>query len=122
MKNYLISKKYNNWCKRSRKRCSFYQTRINVTICNSNELEELKSKKMLTKQRIKLKTKNNERVLDIPDYLFEVILEERKKYEKNENDQNDGIYKVDSSLALSSWHDGLSAGCTAFPYRGGAMQ
>ena len=34
---------------------------------------------MLTKQRIKLKTKNSERVLDIPDYLFEVILEERKK-------------------------------------------
>ena len=92
MKNYLISKKYNNWCKRSRKRCSFYQTRINVTICNSNELEELKSKKMLTKQRIKLKTKNSERVLDIPDYLFEVILEERKKYEKNKrrriNDKN----------------------------------
>ena len=47
---------------------------------------------MLTKQRIKLKTKNSERVLDIPDYLFEVILEERKKYEKNKrrriNDKN----------------------------------
>ncbi|MFR5985327.1 MAG: tyrosine-type recombinase/integrase [Bacilli bacterium] len=55
-------------------------------------MEELKSKKMLTKQRIKLKTKNSERVLDIPDYLFEVILEERKKYEKNKrrriNDKN----------------------------------
>ena len=50
---------------------------------NTDEVEELKSKKMLTKQRIKLKTKNSERVLDIPDYLFEVILEERKKYEKN---------------------------------------
>ena len=49
---------------------------------NTDEVEELKSKKMLTKQRIKLKTKNSERVLDIPDYLFEVILEERKKYEK----------------------------------------
>lgn len=59
---------------------------------NTDEVEELKSKKMLTKQRIKLKTKNSERVLDIPDYLFEVILEERKKYEKNKrrriNDKN----------------------------------
>ena len=53
MKNYLISKKYNNWCKRSRKRCSFYQTRINVTICNSNELEELKINLSVTEEALK---------------------------------------------------------------------
>ena len=49
-------------------------------------MEELKSKKMLTKQRIKLKTKNSERVLDIPDYLFEVILEERNTKKINEEE------------------------------------
>ena len=39
--------------------------------------------KTFTKQEIPLKTKSSERVLDIPDLVFEAILEERKKYEEN---------------------------------------
>uniref|UniRef100_UPI00402898A8 tyrosine-type recombinase/integrase n=1 Tax=Candidatus Fimivicinus sp. TaxID=3056640 RepID=UPI00402898A8 len=39
--------------------------------------------KNLTKQEIKLKTRASYRTLDIPDIVFEAILEERKKYEKN---------------------------------------
>ena len=38
--------------------------------------------KTLTKQEIDLKTSSSHRVLPIPDYVFEAILEERKKYEK----------------------------------------
>lgn len=38
---------------------------------------------MLTKQEIKLKTKSSYRELDIPDIVFEAILEQRKIYEKN---------------------------------------
>lgn len=37
----------------------------------------------LTKQRIKLKTKSSEREIDIPDLVFNAILEERTLYEKN---------------------------------------
>lgn len=39
--------------------------------------------KMLTKQDIPTKTASNNRVVPIPDYVFEAILEERKKYERN---------------------------------------
>lgn len=39
--------------------------------------------KMLTKQEIKMKTKSSYRELDIPDIVFEAILEQRKIYEKN---------------------------------------
>ncbi len=42
-------------------------------------------KKTYTKQEIKLKSYSSERVLDIPDMVFEAILEERKKYERNRN-------------------------------------
>ena len=42
-------------------------------------------KKMLTKQEVKLKTYHSERILDIPDIVFEAILNEKKKYEKNRN-------------------------------------
>lgn len=38
-----------------------------------------------TKQEIKVKTFSSNRELDIPDIVFEAILEERKKYEKNRN-------------------------------------
>lgn len=41
--------------------------------------------KTYTKQEIGLKTKSSYRELDIPDYVFEEILKERKKYEKNRN-------------------------------------
>lgn len=36
-----------------------------------------------TKQEIKVKTFSSKRELDIPDMVFEAILEERKKYERN---------------------------------------
>lgn len=39
--------------------------------------------KTLTTQEVQLKTKSSARELDIPDLVFEAILEERKKYEKN---------------------------------------
>lgn len=39
--------------------------------------------KTYTKQEIPLKTHSSYRELDIPDIVFEAILEERKKYEKN---------------------------------------
>ena len=41
--------------------------------------------KTITKQEIKLKTESSDRVLDIPDFLFEEILKVRKEYEKNRN-------------------------------------
>lgn len=37
--------------------------------------------KTFTKQEVQLKSKSSNRVLDIPDLVFEAILEERKKYE-----------------------------------------
>ena len=40
---------------------------------------------MLTKQEIKLKSVSSERILDIPDIVFEAIINEKKKYEKNKN-------------------------------------
>lgn len=48
---------------------------------NTN-LEDLK-KGEYTKQEIPVKTFSSNRELDIPDIVFEAILEERKKYEKN---------------------------------------
>lgn len=42
-------------------------------------------KKTYTKQEIPLKSYSSERVLDIPDLVFEAILEERIKYMKNKN-------------------------------------
>lgn len=41
--------------------------------------------KTFTKQEIPLKTNSSYRVLDIPDLVFEAILEERKKYEARRN-------------------------------------
>lgn len=38
---------------------------------------------MLTTQEVELKTPSSERYLDIPDLVYEAILEERAKYEKN---------------------------------------
>ena len=38
---------------------------------------------MLTTQEVALKTPSSERTLDIPDLVFNAILEERSKYEKN---------------------------------------
>ena len=59
-------------------------------VSNSNK-GDFKSK-TYTKQEIPLKTKNSDRVLDIPDVVFHAIVEEHKKYEKNrsrrKNDKN----------------------------------
>ena len=41
--------------------------------------------KTFTKQEIALKSESSYRELPIPDYVFEAILEERKKYEKHKN-------------------------------------
>lgn len=53
-------------------------------------------KKMLTKQEIKLKSYHSERVLDIPDMVFEAILNEKQKYERNRhrriNDKTNPFY------------------------------
>lgn len=43
-----------------------------------------------TKQEIEVKTPSSERELDIPDYVFQVILDERKKYEKNRSRRQHG--------------------------------
>lgn len=50
-----------------------------------NKSKEECAKKTYTKQEIALKSYSSERILDIPDMLFEAILEERKKYNKNKN-------------------------------------
>lgn len=54
-----------------------------------------------TKQEIPPKTRSSERILNIPDYVFEEILKERTKYEKNRNrrkkDFNDQDYICCSS-------------------------
>ena len=41
--------------------------------------------KTFTKQEVQLKSKSSYRVLDIPDLVFEAILDERKKYEARKN-------------------------------------
>ena len=41
--------------------------------------------KTYTKQDIPVKTPSSNRELNIPDYVFEAIIEERKKYNKNKN-------------------------------------
>ena len=46
--------------------------------------EEL-APKTITKQEIDVKTESSHRVLPIPDIVFQAIMEERQKYEKNRN-------------------------------------
>lgn len=41
--------------------------------------------KTLTKQEIKVKTESSNRVVPIPDYVFEAILKEKEQYEKHKN-------------------------------------
>lgn len=64
----------------------FINRRLHVEEQLGRDLKKDKTecqKKTLTKQRVKLKTKNSQRWLDIPDLLFEAILEQRVIYEKN---------------------------------------
>lgn len=51
--------------------------------------------KTLTKQEIPLKTESSERVIPIPDYVFEAILEERKTYEKNKKRRSKTFQDLD---------------------------
>ena len=51
----------------------------------ANTSNEKFKKKPITKQDIKPKTFSSNRILSIPDFLFEEILNERKKYEKYKN-------------------------------------
>lgn len=48
-----------------------------------NKTKEECAKKTYTKQEIALKSYSSERIIDIPDMLFDAILEERKKYNRN---------------------------------------
>ena len=61
-----------------------------------NDTKDDCPRKMLTKQEVKLKTYHSERILDIPDIVFEAILNEKKKYERNRkrriNDKNNPFY------------------------------
>ncbi len=50
-----------------------------------NSRKEDFAPKTFTKQEIGLKSESSYRVLPIPDYVFEAILEERKLYEKHRN-------------------------------------
>lgn len=47
--------------------------------------------KTFTKQEIGLKTESSYRVLSIPDYVFEAILQEREKYERNKRRRGDAF-------------------------------
>lgn len=55
--------------------------------------------KTFTKQEVQLKSKSSYRILDIPDLVFEAILEERKKYEarrnRRKNDKNNPFQDLD---------------------------
>ena len=54
---------------------------------------------MLTKQEVELKSKSSHRWMDIPDVVFEAILEQRKIYERNRrrrrNDKNNPFRDLD---------------------------
>ena len=49
----------------------------------ANSKKEEYNPKTYTKQEIPVKTKSSNRELDIPDIVFEAIIQERKKYESN---------------------------------------
>ena len=57
--------------------------------------------KTFTKQEIGLKSESSYRVLPIPDYVFEAILEERKLYEKRRNRRKREFQDLDSICCSS---------------------
>lgn len=59
-------------------------------------------KKTLTKQEVSLKTRSSKRVLDIPDIVFNAILEQRKIYEKNRR-RRPGQFQDDGYICCSSY-------------------
>ena len=66
-------------------------------VSNSNKSDF--ALKTYTEQEIPLKTRSSDRILDIPDIVFEAIIEERKKYERNRsrriNDKNNPFLDLD---------------------------
>lgn len=60
-----------------------------------NREPNAKNDKSLTKQELELKTDSSNRVLPIPDIVFEAILEERKIYEKNRNRRKKSFQDLD---------------------------
>lgn len=67
----------------------------------SKPQEEL-PKKTLTKQEVSLKTKSSNRVLDIPDIVFNAILEQLKVYEKNRR-RRPGQFQDEGYICCSSY-------------------
>lgn len=53
------------------------------------------SPKTRTKQEIKLKTLSSDRVLDIPDFVFEEILKSREQYERNRSRRSKTFQDLD---------------------------
>ena len=56
----------------------------------------------MTKRELPLKTPSSKRVLPIPDYVFEAILEERKKYERYKSRRRT-IFQDDGYICCSSY-------------------
>lgn len=59
-------------------------------------------KKTLTKQEVSLKTRSSKRVLDIPDIVFNAILEQRRIYEKNRR-RRPGQFQDEGYICCSSY-------------------
>ena len=59
-------------------------------------------KKTLTKQEVSLKTRSSKRVLDIPDVVFNAIMEQRKIYEKNRS-RRPSAFQDDGYICCSSY-------------------
>lgn len=59
-------------------------------------------KESMTKKELPLKTSSSRRVLPIPDYVFEAILEERKKYERYKS-RRSTVFQDDGYICCSSY-------------------
>ena len=59
-------------------------------------------KKTLTKQEVSLKTRSSKRILDIPDIVFNAILEQRRIYEKNRR-RRPGQFQDEGYICCSSY-------------------
>lgn len=71
-------------------------------------------KKTLTKQEVSLKTRSSKRVLDIPDIVFNAILEQRKIYEKNRQ-RRPGQFQDNGYICCSSYG---RPQCASYCYKG----
>lgn len=78
------------------------------------------AKKMYTKQEIKLKSYSSERILDIPDMVFDAIVNERTKYEKNRrrriNDKHNPFFDG-NYICCSTYGKPRSKGFIFNPYK-----